>query len=146
MPLISGLTLAILDNAGNVVAMPKHFQDLSPFVAPVNNLQQALSLARLYTTYPDFLLFEDKLLEIELAGEAIQLPDSVTNALLPLRIDSKRTGQFHLARNLIKYDDRKRTLSAFRSDETIDRNGHYRLAIKRVYSTKGGELSIYLPE
>jgi hypothetical protein len=143
-PAIYSLKLAVLDTEGRIVARPKRFADLAPFVGPITNEIQALAFARLYTQYPDFLLFQDKLLEIGLAESFLRLPKTIADQLAPVQLSSTPRG-FHVARDLVHYDERSRALGAFRSDETVGRNGHYRLRVARTYPN-GDAIKLHLPE
>jgi len=143
-PAIYGLRLAVLNEEGRIVARPRRFADLAPFVGPISNEAQALAFVRLYTQCPDFLLFEDRLLEIRPAESFLRLPRTVADQLEPMQVSSSQRG-FHLARDLVHFDEKSRALGAFRSDETVERNGQYRLRVERSYPN-GDAIELFLPE
>jgi len=143
-PAIYGLRLAVLDAKGRIVARPRRFADLAPFVGPITTEAQALAFVRLYSQYPDFLLFEERRLEIRPGESFLRLPQTVGDRLAPVQVNSTRRG-FHLARDLVHFDDQCKALAAFRSDETVERNGHYRLRVERTYPD-GDAIELLLPE
>jgi hypothetical protein len=146
VPVIYSLRVAVWDPRGKRVSLAHSFIDILAFVGPIESRAQALELVRLYTRYPDFLMFDDNLLDIDLATAHIRLPDTLAGKLPPVQVEDTHYGGYRLKRNLVKYDRRSGDLIAFRSEETLEQNGSYKIRISRVYRSKPGDLSIFLPE
>lgn len=145
-PIVYWLKPAVLDDEGRVVSMPRRLVDISPFISRIGSPHEALAFVRVSTRFPDFLMFEDGLLEIQRGDEFLRIPESLKTQLLPPMVRARQNGGFEIARDLIKLDKAHKILSVFRSDEKVGLHGEYEMNVLRIYPVPPGDIGIHLPE
>jgi len=145
LPLVASLRAAIADDRGQIVKVLERFSDLSAFVAGIRSTPEAVAYVRLYTVYPDFLMFDDRTLEVQPAGEHIALPRGIATRLLPPEVRQLRNGNYGIARNLVRPGSKQKWV-IFRSAETVTEEGQYTIRIAKRYAVGSGEVRIGLPE
>lgn len=145
-PVIYSLRVAVWDEQGHIVATANQFKDLSSFVGPIHSPGQALGLVRSYTGYPDFLMFDDSLLEIDPDASYLRFPKSLAGTLAPPQVERTNDGGFRIMRNLIRYRGNGRASSVFRSSEIVGPDGRYELNIGTIYPNTNRSIRIHLPE
>ena len=145
-PIAYSLKAVVLDEKGCVISSPRHLADLSAFIGEIASAKEALAYVRVTTSFPDFLMFDDGLLEIQAGDNFLRIPEDLRARMSPPTVLSRPEGGFEIERDLVKVDKAYQILSVFRSAERVDRRGNYQMKVLRIYPVAASDLGIHLPE